>query len=381
LVSRKPNIDKRSILPFGGKVLNFLFGVPTQSQLNKLKQTIEENRDSQSEVIDIVKRSVSIINTTYVKVKENRELIFYLQNLTYDMHLEIENFIDNVNQIFYPEFVYLELNNRLHYLFNVISNTIFKTKYEVKETLKQIQECIQGNLPIDVFPPSKFISAIKQIEQNLPNNSFLPFQSDKLEISMYYKLIKPLVIFDKDTVNLVMALPIISSEQTLTIYEALSLPDHELRPYIGFSYSLETNYIAVSHDNKFYSLIQKEETAPCLTSPICKLSSPLYSGENFHTCIFSLFLRDPNKIERDCIVYAHHHADRPSLIYLGFGKWVISSPLSLAVDLVCSGTPNKSVTLNSGFSSLTLHEGCSASSRFFKIPTYTFEKYNTRKIA
>ena len=73
---------KRSLLPFVGNFMKSLFGTATHSDLRDLKHYLEETRHIQSQVIHVVKESVSILNTTHQDVAMNRKLIHQLQNVS-----------------------------------------------------------------------------------------------------------------------------------------------------------------------------------------------------------------------------------------------------------------------------------------------------------
>ena len=55
---------KRRLLPFVGNFMKSLFGTATHSDLRDLKHYLQETRHIQSQVIHVVKESVSILNTT-----------------------------------------------------------------------------------------------------------------------------------------------------------------------------------------------------------------------------------------------------------------------------------------------------------------------------
>ena len=83
---------KRGVFPFVGKILNFLFSVPTESNLRELRRAISETRNVQSKIINVVENSLSIINTSHEQIQENREMITTLQNMTRIFRNEVEFF-------------------------------------------------------------------------------------------------------------------------------------------------------------------------------------------------------------------------------------------------------------------------------------------------
>jgi hypothetical protein len=67
--------SKRSVLPFIGQGLSWLFGVATEDDLESIRNNIRVLADNQDRVNHIIEESISAINITRVEVKENRQAI------------------------------------------------------------------------------------------------------------------------------------------------------------------------------------------------------------------------------------------------------------------------------------------------------------------
>ena len=66
---------KRSVLPFVGSALSFLFGVVSEDQLGQIRNSINVLARNQHAVLHVVKESLTILNVSRVQISENRHAI------------------------------------------------------------------------------------------------------------------------------------------------------------------------------------------------------------------------------------------------------------------------------------------------------------------
>ena len=67
--------QKRSLLPFMGDALSYLFGVTSSSDLDVVRKAINTLQGAQKEVVHLVEDNVSVINITRREVDKNRHTI------------------------------------------------------------------------------------------------------------------------------------------------------------------------------------------------------------------------------------------------------------------------------------------------------------------
>ena len=85
---------RRVLFPFMSKVLHFLFGTSSASDLRQLKRAITQLGETQSSIIHVLDRSVSLLNKTNIALSENRRAINQLTNVT----KRIGNFVRDLRQ-------------------------------------------------------------------------------------------------------------------------------------------------------------------------------------------------------------------------------------------------------------------------------------------
>ena len=281
--------SKRGLFPFGGKILNFLFSVPTESNLKKLRRTIVDVAKTQSQLVHVVENSISILNTSHEEIKENREMLNGIYNVTFELRNEMNLILNRLTQDIVPEITYLELLGRINNMYHVITSTLDKFKYTFDNILHQVQLCLQGNLPITLLPPSQITNIFSQVQNKLRHGYVLPYSVRSYDRLSYYKYLSPLVVPQKTKLHILIAIPIISQNQKLNVYESVKMPFTHQQFNLSAIYDTEADFIAISPDRKVYSLLHKSETTFCQQGYACKLSSPLYKSNNYPSCLLYLF--------------------------------------------------------------------------------------------
>ena len=122
LMEASKNRPSRAALPFVGTALSYLFGTATEGNLKQLRLALSSLRDSQAKTIHVVSESISLVNKTHSQVKENRDAINSLVNVT-NMLEDRVRFVHEENEQLRTELGYVELNIQMRELFHIMSNT------------------------------------------------------------------------------------------------------------------------------------------------------------------------------------------------------------------------------------------------------------------
>ncbi|VDI31128.1 Hypothetical predicted protein [Mytilus galloprovincialis] len=96
--------NKRSVLPIIGKVMHFLFGTLTDSDVSAIKGNIRVLADNQNKLSHVLLENLSILNVTRIEVSENRLAI---NSLIGDLS-EIDSKLENVTEEFEKQIIDLE---------------------------------------------------------------------------------------------------------------------------------------------------------------------------------------------------------------------------------------------------------------------------------
>ena len=93
-----PTRSRRSLLPFVGKAMHFLFGTLSDSDLSKMRTNIQTLSENQQEISHVVQESLTIINTSRVRIAENRQTINELVSGLAQVDAELRTVTDEMQK-------------------------------------------------------------------------------------------------------------------------------------------------------------------------------------------------------------------------------------------------------------------------------------------
>ena len=260
---------KRSLLPFMGDVLHNLFGTATSKKMNKLKKLFRSLRTSHTQLSHFVEESVSIVNTSHHQLKENRNAINHLQETSKIFRQEITNIVRKLEHDHYNSLVFVQMINRIHEIFHVVSFHIQETEQVLDDLINQIQEAVHGNFPISLLPPHKLISILDNVKTLIPKSMSIPLDVGEVQMLNYYKFLSPIIIPDDSKFHVVFGLPILPIHSKFDIFEAVSMSFQDPTSNLSAEYILESSYLAFSKAMGKYGLISSSEIDSCKHTRIC----------------------------------------------------------------------------------------------------------------
>ena len=364
--------NRRSLFPFIGTALSNLFGTLSESDLKNVKNAISRLRQSDNQIVHVVRESLSLLNVTHAGVKENRETINRLIQTSETFHKELNVLLGEVTDIVIPELEYVHLVTRVHDIFHIVHSSIKLTIRSLDNIQKQLTDALSGTLSLSVCTPTDLLNSFQTITRKLPSNMQLPFDLQNQEMLSYYKFIHPLIIPDNKKFYILVALPIVHSNSQLQVYKAITVPVPEPTLNLSAHYELESDLIAVSSEKSFYSFLNYEDISQCINTPFCHLANPLFQTEKYPSCIMSLFLTDSNKIIQNCKTILTKTKDFPIIKHFSENKWITSTNTDFEITINCDSDKTSPVVkrINSGVNFIELQDSCSAENQYFKIPRY-----------
>ena len=163
LTEASKNRSSRAALPFVGTALSYLFGTATEGNLKQLRLALSSLRDSQAKTIHVVSESILLVNKTRPQVRENRDAINSLVNVT-NMLADKVQFVHAENTKLRTELGNVELNIQMRELFHIMSRAILGTRRSLSVLLHQISETANGDLSLGMIKPSELASLLGNID-------------------------------------------------------------------------------------------------------------------------------------------------------------------------------------------------------------------------
>ena len=234
--------------------------------------------------------------------------------------------------------------------------------------LNQLQSSIQGDLSPSFIYPAELPNVLISIRSKLPNNVKLPYPIDRHGLLLYYQYIKPMVVPADDSFHVVMAIPLIHTDTEYEIHRAVQVPIPLGNDGLGASYSLESQYLAMSRDKNHFILLEQNDVTPCLQSPVCKFFKPQLSVVNYPQCITSLLLHDAHRTQSNCKRIISK-STTPTIKHLYPRNYLVSTFQPFTVNVHCNDRSYSQEIKN--LEILKLEVGCSTSSDYFSIQEQT----------
>ena len=363
----------RAALSFIGTQLSYLFGTATEGNLKQLRLALSSLRDSQAKTIHVVSESISLVNKTHSQVRENRDAINSLVNVT-NMLADKVQFVHAENEKLRTVLGYVELNIQMRELFHIMSRAILGTRRSLSALLHQISETANGDLSLGMIKPSELASLLVNIEERLDGHMALPYPILGKSLLLYYRYPHPLIIPNGNSFHIVMALPLVDHESRFNVYKLISVPEPEDQSSMSVEYHVESDLIAVSSDKNQFALISDFER--CSSEIMCKLKVPIYYVLNSPTCVIALYLKDEIRIKENCAKAYTEKSKNPIVKRLFQNNWLLSTSVPFDIVPTCQDKVTK-VQIHQGVQIFKQEQGCHISSKYFVIATHLSQEGET----
>ena len=367
--------ERRSLVPWLGKILSGLTGTVTQDELDRVREHIKVLADRSEVVTQVVQESLTVINATRADVRLNREAITHLGHLVSELTQKLRSLYSDVILTLKRELVYDQFLNRAHTAFHIIQNQLRQTSASLNKIRLQLESAMLGTLAFDMIQGAQLRGFLGKIERILPPNYVLPYGSHDLK--PYYSQVPALVLSDENVVYVVLAVPIAPLESRLTIYQPQSVPFPGPNNDVAYHYKLEADALAVSADGYSFRLLSHTEAALCTQQGVkfCKFNQATFRTSQSQLCITALYMKDQKQITQRCPVITTPVPTWPTIRYLFDGKWLMFSPIPEEAQVSCANPGSRpsqqpSIHIKSGVSLITLPMSCSARTRSYMLPAY-----------
>ena len=369
----------RAVIPIIGDLLSTLFGVSTESNMNKLRKRILKLQSRQTRLVDVVQKGLTFLNKTHSNTMENRHAINKLANVTAQLHTFVQEVKDKL-VLLNPLIVFVNLNNKLHHLFHLVMLTIQQISWDISELQSAINMVNNGQLPSTLVPADQLFKILASIRSRLPSHLRLPSS----HTPWYYANLATALIPKGNKIYLIAALPLAHQEAVFRIYESFSVPVPNPAINLIAQYQLESKYIAISKDMTMYALLTEQSAFDCLQAKdgYCAFLEPIKSIIHVPSCITALFRQNQIAADNHCIRSLKPHSKFPIVHYLHSGSWLIATRNPFVLTVLCyNNNKQRLVTqeISKPIQIIHLNSGCEARSSHFRLLPY-FHANSTSKI-
>ncbi len=331
---------KRSWFPFLGTLANKIAGVVTESQLNQVKDKVNEMATSLDRVVHVLNGSLSVLATTQEEVGQHRQVINHLVDTVNKLNMKAQQFDTRLQQV-HQEVMYAELVIEIQGIFTLIRNTMNEISTALAELGEQLNLSMTGNLSPSLIPPEKLMSILNSVDRQLPKTLSLPYAIKKNTLMKYYQQLNVALLPDKLSFHIIMPIPLLLIRSIYDLYSTTQVPVPHSTGSSAIVYNLEAKYLALSLSRDHYLLLDDKDIMACQKSDFmyCPLCLPSYSSDNAPSCMSSLFMQEPKLIKNLCKTTIVNMTQVPYLVNIFDGTWMIATLNELDIDLACTFTP------------------------------------------
>ena len=214
-------------------------------------------------------------------------------------------------------------------------------------TLKnQLEAGLHGSIDTSLITPTELQTTLLNIQDHLPPAMDLPYPPNGDGLMKYYSMLKPTILPDRDGFHLVFGLPLRHLVDKYAIYRAVQtpVPMPNDTSSLAMTHRLEAEYIAISHNEQQYTLLNRADVAICFSLSVCKFHTPIFSVIDYPSCMISLYLRNDLATKKYCRKQITQTTGFPKIQPMYGPYWLITAFRPIDVTLACEEETSKSQT-------------------------------------
>ena len=374
---------RRALIPILGKVMHFLYGVTTDSDLRDIRQAINELGENQKTLQHVSQRSLSIMNKSQHEVSLNRQRINKLNQGLGELSKELKQFASKTEDHVVALAKFVDYYLTLDSLAQNAQELVIEMVQHMEDLERQIDTLAGGDLSPGVIAPNKLKEALLEIAEKLPPTLRLPIDPTR-NLWSFYQAIRCSTVFMDNKIVMLLNIPLINAVEMMEIYEVINLPLPDLKltkpvkgkekPWVAF-YEVETTAIAIDPARTKYSLLSKDEARRCARNieGFCQFINPIYPTNKNKFCVIALFLGNKQLIDKTCVTKVRTNSILPVARHVSEGDWIVALGKPLMFTITCDqNSPQLAQTkeLLPPIDTLKLGHGCVAFSTDVVLPSY-----------
>ena len=168
---------RRNLLPFLGDALRWLTGTATTTDVNSIKEHVNQLTETQSTQQETLVHIVSILNVTRYAIQVNRHSINVLMDKVYETSQDVNNLYNLTTSLATS----LSYHQIILYIRSVLANlwdSLSYIKTVSAHTMDYIDAATTGTLSLHILPIMDLKKMISHIEETLPSTLHLSVSSE-----------------------------------------------------------------------------------------------------------------------------------------------------------------------------------------------------------
>lgn len=378
--------SRRSVIPVVGRIMSFLFGTISESDLDDVRRGINDLSQNQQEIIHVLEEQMTILNVSRVQIAENRNAIIDLVKCVNLFDMRIRKLATEIQKQLEHVEMFVNLYSQLDLILSDIKDALQRAMFYLENLRLELNMLSLDHLSPSTITPGSLKSLLIQIKTKLPSTLKLP-EDPEADIWYFYRTLTCTTVLENDKILILINIPLLDYNGEFDVYKVYSIPvplhqnfsRNSGLPDMVAKYSVEYSGLLMNKDRSQYAPLTEHELQTC-GSAVVKYCSPQNAvlPVNLHRlCILALFFKDDKKIDENCHKIVEPNAILPSATYISSGQWLVSAKEPLEFSVVClASTGHKSPMTQTTQKMATyvdvisLKSGCHAANDYLNLPPY-----------
>ena len=364
---------RRALLPLGN-FFKFLIGVSSETDVQNLKEQVDNLARSQKSVIHAVEKSMSILNLTNSEISENRNAINELIATARSINLRITNTTQDILQILLPLHKFLTAYIHIKSCFEETEFLAQRFLLHLETVYSKLDILLLGRLSVEIISPLTLHNTLIDIANSLPEGTKLLVDPSR-NIWHYFKSLPCTTMIHNMRLHLTCTVSLVNIKDEGSIVLVHNLPIRTRESSLLME--IETESLVI-YGNEFSFL---PHDSPCSQQPAdsssdsCIVSGlPRYVIDENIPCPVALYFNKVDLAKKVCPVKVSSGHSFPYVKKIGQQRWAISLKSNINMHIACTDRANETVSLKPPLVVFKLPNSCEAFGPTFKIsmePVFT----------
>ena len=211
---------KRSLLPIGGRILSFLFGTLSESDLDDVRRAVSRQQQS---LIHILEDQMTILNMSRMQISENRQAIIDLVECMDIFEIRLRNLTIEIQARFNRIEMFTNLYAQMDLILADIRDAIQRGTLYLQNLRLELNMLSLSRLSPSSITPKSLRRLLVQISAKMPSTLKLP-EDPRSNIWYYYWTLTCTTVLDDHKVIVVINIPLLDFTGEYEVYRVHNIP-------------------------------------------------------------------------------------------------------------------------------------------------------------
>jgi hypothetical protein len=369
--------DPRGLINFGGDVLKWLFGTPSNQDLETVNSKLTDLTQSNLDIIHALEDHATAVNETVWATKINAKAIQKMADAMTRLDaivLNISHHSDNEREKLLH---IIDALAKTDEAFSVVNRVLYDLTQYVNGLSIGLTVLAEDRIPAQLVPPNELRYVLQKVSEALPPTWALAIGVHSSSLWTFYRQARVSTAIIGGAVRLFIKVPVFDFSFLYDLYQVISVPIFSKNTTLGIQYDKLPEFVAVSKDRQQHVSLDHSEVQECRKTPtlVCPMKRAAIRRHTSASCATALLFGDTAAKLTQCHqlltpwqgTYSH---------YIGLRKWIYSGKGESEVTLNCLKGLKTSTMKIPAFGIIEIPTGCSAHSDEWVLPASFRKDYN-----